>query len=71
MVKTVKKSLMIDYAFSNITFEPPNHVFTHAPRVVKGLKIFNIIGIVVKSITNYYQEKLNIDIMWKCFTILL
>jgi hypothetical protein len=56
MVKIVKKSIVIDYGFSNMTFEPHNHVFTYAPRVVKGPEIFNIIGIVVKSIINYYQE---------------
>jgi hypothetical protein len=27
IVKIIKKSLMLDYGFSNGTFEPPNHVF--------------------------------------------
>jgi hypothetical protein len=28
IVKTTKKSLVLDYGLSNATFEPPNHVFT-------------------------------------------
>ncbi len=54
MVKTAKKSLVIDYGFSNTTFEPPNHVFTHAPRAAEGLEVSNTTKIVVKSIINYY-----------------
>jgi hypothetical protein len=27
IVKTTKKSLMLDYGLSNATFETPNHVF--------------------------------------------
>jgi hypothetical protein len=27
IIKTSKKSLMLDYGFSNATFETPNHVF--------------------------------------------
>jgi hypothetical protein len=28
IVRTAKKSLMLDYGLSNTTFEPPNHAFT-------------------------------------------
>jgi hypothetical protein len=28
IIKTTKKSLVLDYGLSNVTFEPPNHVFT-------------------------------------------
>jgi hypothetical protein len=28
IVKIAKKSLMLDYGFSNATFETPNHTFT-------------------------------------------
>jgi hypothetical protein len=36
IVKIIKKSLMLDYGFSNATFEPPNHVFA-----LEGLVINN------------------------------
>jgi hypothetical protein len=29
IIKTAKKSLMLDYGLSNATFKTPNHVFTH------------------------------------------
>jgi len=29
IVKSTKKSLMLDYGFSNATFETPNHAFAH------------------------------------------
>jgi hypothetical protein len=29
IVKTAKKWLVLNYGFSNATFETPNHVFTH------------------------------------------
>jgi hypothetical protein len=29
IVKTTKKSLVLDYGLSNATFEMPNHVFAH------------------------------------------
>jgi hypothetical protein len=31
IVKTAKKSLMLDYEISNSPFETPNHAFTHCP----------------------------------------
>jgi hypothetical protein len=43
---------MIDYGFSNTTFEPPNHAFTHALKVDEGLEVSNIARIVVESIIN-------------------
>jgi hypothetical protein len=29
IVKTAKKSLVLDYGLSNATFETPNHAFAH------------------------------------------
>jgi hypothetical protein len=29
IAKTTKKLLMLDYGLSNVTFETPNHAFTH------------------------------------------
>ncbi len=36
IIKTTKKSLMLDYGLSNTTFEPLNHAF--APRHFKGAR---------------------------------
>jgi hypothetical protein len=31
IIKNIKKSLVLDYGFSNVTFEPFNHAFTFHP----------------------------------------
>ncbi len=37
IVKTIKKNhLVVDYGFSNTTFEPPNHVFAQTHNCTHG-----------------------------------
>jgi hypothetical protein len=36
IVKTAKKSLMLDYGLSNATFETPNHGFTQIEVVLRS-----------------------------------
>jgi hypothetical protein len=76
MVKTTKKIIsdrlwiFETQLLSHLTMISPLHLKLSI-RVAKGLEVSNIEGIVVKPTTNYCQEELNIDIMWKYFTTLL
>jgi len=41
IVKTARKLLMLDYGFSNTTFEPPDHVFALIPNMMSTFAQFN------------------------------
>jgi hypothetical protein len=42
IVKIARKLLVLDYGFSNTTFEPPNRVFTLIPNMMSTFAQFNL-----------------------------
>ncbi len=49
IVKIAKKSLMLDYGFSNATFETPNHDLAHVAFLIMFLPLLKITSLDMTS----------------------
>jgi len=49
IVKTEKNLLVLDYGFSNATFETPNHVLAHYWSIMVKIQLFKLFLVIISK----------------------